>query len=209
MVAVWHGVSTSRSARPCQLAVPCCIIPHLFLTLHVARLRHTSACGTPALCCPTQPRIPPHSLCPPPCPPPHPYLLCASPPPAVGDEEDEDLDEMMILGATPNFGSTPSEWALQRSPAAGGLPSHMKMAAAALGSGTFNGNHFSAPGSMPSVPEMPGGVDDEEEEEEGDLMGMSPDLPSMMISPDINSPGFKQFIHQQMGTAGSAQGASS
>ncbi len=125
----------------------------------------------------------------------------------MGEDDDEDLDEMMILGATPNFGSTPNEWALQRSPAAGGLPSHMKMAAAALGAGSFNVHQFTAPGSMPSVPEVPGGVDDDDEDE-GDLMGMSPDLPSMMISPGINSPGFKEFIHQQMGTAGGGAGAS-
>jgi hypothetical protein len=29
---------------------------------------------------------------------------------------------------------------------------------------------------------------------------MSPDLPSMMVSPGISSPGFTDFIHKQMGT---------
>lgn len=99
---------------------------------------------------------------------------------------DDDLDEMMILGATPNFGSTPSD-RFFNGPAPGGSKSASGAAA--------NTSLFERQSMNPSVQGDADEIDD--------IMGMSPDLPSMIRSPNMASPGFENFLKQFQGSAGS------
>lgn len=114
---------------------------------------------------------------------------------------DDDLEEMMILGTTPNFGSTPSEFFA--SPPRGGAigPSTLRNA--------YNTKAITEPSNLaagkPNLTALKQEEeeddddedDDEDSEDEAEIMGMSPDPPSLMISPGINSPGFQEFMQQQ------------
>lgn len=90
------------------------------------------------------------------------------------DHDDDLNEEMMILGATPNFGSLTN--------AVGGFARR-----SSLGPCVENGFHSG----------LLGGMDDID-----DLMGMSPDMPLMIRSPELGSSGFESFIRKTFGTAG-------
>ena len=122
-------------------------------------------------------------------------------------EVDEDLEEMMILGTTPNWGTIPSE--MQSSPPrsatagtnsiTGRPPPAFKMHCGSSGNnllhnifrgGTTHGSsRFSNGGCGPHF--------DGDEEYDGDMMGMSPDVSNMVVSPGISNPGFQAFLQRQ------------
>lgn len=95
------------------------------------------------------------------------------------DPDDELNEEMMILGTTPNFSapnSAMTNFQGQRRPSNG--PNAM------------NGFHL----GQADIPDF------------DDLMGMSPDLPSMLRSPNIGSAGFESFMKKYQGPGGLGSG---
>jgi len=98
------------------------------------------------------------------------------------DLDDDDLDDMMMLGTTPNFGITPGD------------RNGRSSAANAVRTGTTppSGMFVRDNGSLGDIFNS-GTLGDDDD----DLMGMSPDLPSLIRSPNIASPGFSEFMRQQ------------
>lgn len=97
------------------------------------------------------------------------------------DTDDGDLDDLM-LGTTPNLGSTPNMF--NQSAANAVRP----------GASAFCSNICDA--------DLLHGLDDDDE-----LMGMSPDIPSMIRSPNIASPGFSDFMLKAFGTGAAPSSA--
>lgn len=108
-------------------------------------------------------------------------------PPQFLDEPgaDDELDEMMMLGTTPNFGTTPSDF-FQSPPKS-----------CSLGKNAFAKGIFANERNLPAVNDIGDSSGVGNEISDDDLMGMSPDLPSMIISPGLSSSGFQDFISQQ------------
>lgn len=96
---------------------------------------------------------------------------------------DDELDEMMMLGTTPNFGTTPSDF-FQSPPTSSQFSNK----------NTFAKGIFANDRSLISDLGDGSGIGNLSDD---DLMGMSPDLPSMIISPGLSGSGFQDFIAQQ------------
>ena len=112
-------------------------------------------------------------------------------------DNDDPLDDLMLLGTTPNLGSTPTfnqRGAVRGAGTSGALPG-------TSGPGTSVGGLFSN-----GVSELLRGLHHHDDDDE--LMGMSPDIPSMIRSPDISSPGFDDFMRKAFATGPVASAAS-
>lgn len=117
------------------------------------------------------------------------------PPGFKGDDlDDDDLDDLM-LGTTPNLGSTPGGVVgrpiVSGSNAAvrpGAATAASSMAATNTTAGFSNNSHINDVLLGRTFP------DDDDE-----LMGMSPDIPSMIRSPNVGSGGFGEFMRKAFG----------
>lgn len=104
---------------------------------------------------------------------------------AAGHDPDEDDldDDVMILGTTPSFGSTPRYPGANGGAAAAGNPSALLRQAQ-----TVRVSAAARAAAAVSIPAHAESDDDDDDSSDDEMMGMSPDM--------ADAPGFSAFMHQ-------------